>query len=108
MKKTPVLYAVLDLINSANNFETDDEVEEYLWYSSERNWIFRHLWRAVSESIISSTFFRRSRDTIEISWDNSFWKNKNIVFMSITGSELVKLESFRITILDFPNTGGKC
>ncbi len=92
---------LLELINSANEFETDDEIEEYLWYSSERNWIFRHSWRAVSESVISSTFFRRNRDAIEISWDNRFWKEKNIVFLFLTGSELVELETFRIIMLEF-------
>jgi len=80
---------LLELINAANKFETDDDTEEYLWYSSERNWIFRHSWRAVSESVIPSVFFRRMKNFIEISWDNKFWKEKNVFFMFETGVELI-------------------
>lgn len=92
---------LLELINSANKFETDDEIEEYLWYSSERNWIFRHSWRAVSETVISNTFFRRTGDMIEVSWDNSFWREKNVEFISLVGTQLIELETFRVVVLDF-------
>lgn len=92
---------VLELISKANEFETNDELEEYLWYSSEQNWIFRHSWRAVSETAIPSVFFRRKGEFIEISWDNEYWKEHKVIFTSQIGSKLVRLDVFRTVIIDF-------
>lgn len=92
---------LLELINSSNKFETDDDIQEYLWYSSECNWILRHSWRAISESVISNTFFRRTEDMVEVSWDNHFWKEQNIEFISLVGTELIELETFRVVVLEF-------
>ena len=93
---------LLELIDSANTFDTDDEIEEHLWFSSEWKWKYRHSWSAVATSAIPNAFFRRSGDMIEISWDNDpSGEEGDPVFMFMTGTESVELELFRTTVLDF-------
>lgn len=46
-------------------------------------------------------YFRRVGAYIELSWDNIFWKKKNIIFDSQKGVYLVKFKIFSIVITKF-------
>ena len=63
----------LELIENANKFDSDSELEFDLWYVVKSRWILNHCWLiARGGSVLPSIFFRRVEDLIEISWDNTF------------------------------------
>ena len=94
--------STIELINAANDFEIEEEVEEYLWYNAMSSWTFRHTWfSSRGGSILTSAYFYRRNDNIEISWDNEFWSIDEVKFIHLKGLSLIKKEEFKKVILEF-------
>ena len=92
----------LELLNTANDFKIKEELEEYLWHNAKSSWIFRHTWFSNrGGSTLTSAYFYRKNNDIEISWDNKFWLKNKIEFTSLVGTFLVEKEEFRKIILEF-------
>ncbi|MBC2163653.1 DUF5984 family protein [Listeria booriae] len=98
-------YNIQTLIEEADKFESDDLVEEYLWYNAKSIWIFKHNWFSCREgSILPQVYFRRIENNIEIYWDNDFWEESGIVFQVPRGSTLVDRKVFKEIITNFVNS----
>ncbi|AOT68319.1 hypothetical protein [Geosporobacter ferrireducens] len=94
--------STLELIKNADEFETDEDDEMYLWYQAKSSWIFRHSWfQNRGGSFLSSAYFRRINDRIEISWNNDFYKEKGIMFIYPKGTSLISKVEFKEVIFKF-------
>jgi hypothetical protein len=95
----------LELIENANKFDSDSELEFDLWYVVKSRWILNHCWLiARGGSVLPSIFFRRVEDLIEISWDNTFWKEKDINFKFQKGVFRIEFSIFVVMITKFLNS----
>lgn len=73
----------LEILDNANEFDSDSDLEVDLWYAAKSRWTFNHCWFiARGGAVLPCVYFRRVEDLIEISWDNSFWRKENIIFNS--------------------------
>ena len=91
-----------ELISSSNKFESEDEIETYLWYSAVQSWSFRHSWIVNrGGSILPNVYFRRKKDDIEISLNNGFWKDSAIYFIEPDNEYLIPKNEFKKVILSF-------
>lgn len=91
-----------ELIESADHFESDNNLEFDLWYAAKNRWVLNHCWLAArGGSVFPSVYFRRVGEYIEISWDNEFWKESDIVFDSQKGAYRVEFEIFSKIITKF-------
>lgn len=94
--------SIQELIEEADKFESEDEVEEYLWYNAKSMWMFKHNWFSCREgSILTLVYFRRVGNNIEIYWDNDFWKESDIEFQVPPGNVLVNKDIFKEVITKF-------
>lgn len=58
----------LEIIENANEFDSDSEPEIDLWYAAKSRWIFNHCWfNARGETVLPCVYFRQIEDLIEIS-----------------------------------------
>ena len=93
---------ILELVDAANNFEIEDELEEYLWHSAKSSWTFRHTWfSSRGGSVLALAYFCRKNNDIEISWDSGLWIKNEIKFTNLIGTFLVEKEEFRKIVLEF-------
>lgn len=92
---------ILELIDAANGYESDDDLDEFLWFGSEGRWIARHSWMAISEAVIPGVFFRRKGEAIEVAWDSGSWARQGVHFLHPTGSRLVGMAEFMDVMLGF-------
>lgn len=94
----------LELIENADEFESDEEDDMYLWYQAKMAWLFKHSWYCNrGGSYLTSVYFRRVKDDIEISWDNDFYKEKEIIFTYPRGVTVIPKAEFKDTIFKFLN-----
>lgn len=94
--------STIELINVANGFEIEEEKEEYLWHNAMSSWIFRHTWfSSRGGSTLTSAYFYRKGNDIEVSWDNEFWSADKVEFIHLSGFSRIKKEEFREVILEF-------
>ncbi|EAG3548937.1 DUF5984 family protein [Listeria monocytogenes] len=92
----------LELISEADQYESEDIIEEYLWNSAKSTWIFKHNWFSYREgSILPQVYFRRVGNDIEICWDNDFWQESGIEFQMTKGSVRIEKDNFVKTITEF-------
>ena len=92
----------LELIRKSGEFEPKEEDEMYLWYQSRSRWIHRHNWFCNRDgSYLSNVYFRRKDDGFEVSWDNGFWTEQGIEFISVEGTGEVGGELFKSVLLGF-------
>lgn len=91
-----------ELIENADHFESDNNLEFDLWHTAKSRWLFNHCWfGARGGSVFPCVYFRRVGEYIEISWDNEFWKESDIVFDSQKGAYRVEFEIFSKIITKF-------
>ena len=92
----------LELMDNAYQYETDDQLEFDLWYSALNRWNLNHCWLvARGGSVLPRAFFRRSNDSIELSWDNFFWEKHEITFQSRKGVYTVEYRTFLDILSEF-------
>jgi len=93
---------VTNLIEKANEFVTDDDVEEYLWFQAKSLWTSKHSWFSNrGGSVLTNTYFRRVDEQVEISWCNDFWFEKGIKFVNPRGCFIMPKSEFKKVIFDF-------
>ncbi len=93
---------ILELIENAEEYDSEDDLEFDLWFSGNSRWIFNHFWLSVREgNVMPGIYFRRLENKIEIAWDNIFWEKYNIVFNSRRDFCLVSLDVFITNFTDF-------
>lgn len=88
------------LVNSQVDIE--DDVEEYLWYTARKSWMFRHSWfinRAGSPA--PYVYFRRVDKNVEVAWKNDEWREQGLAFTYHEGSHLININTFRSTVFQF-------
>ena len=96
---------VLELIENADNFESNDNCEIDLWYGAKSRWIFNHCWFSNRDgSILPCVYFRRIEKTIEISWDNAFWMSEGKFFLTQNGVFYISYLLFKQIVFDFLNS----
>lgn len=94
----------LVLIENANKFDSDNKLEIDLWYAAKSRWVLNHCWFiARGGSVLPCVYFRRIGDLIEISWDNTLWKKKNINFEFQKGVFQIGVRPFTVIITEFLN-----
>lgn len=92
----------LDLLETANNFESNDILELDLWFDAKSRWRFNHCWFAArGGAVLPCVYFRRVDKFIEISWDNTFWEEQGIVFSSQNSYYQINFIEFTNTITNF-------
>lgn len=92
----------LELINESDKFESDEDDEFYLWYQAKNSWTYRHSWFSNrAGSMLSNVYFRRVNDDIEISWNNGFFEDNQVVFVVPVGVYTVSKTDFKATVFDF-------
>lgn len=95
---------VLELVENANKFDSGSELEIDLWYTAKNRWVLNHCWFiARGGSVLPCVYFRRIEDLIEISWDNIFWKKKNINFEFQKDTFRIEFSMFTVIITEFLN-----
>lgn len=92
----------LELVNNANQYDSENMLEFDLWHTAKNRWILNHCWFiARGGSVLPCVYFQRIEEGIEISWDNSFWKKDDIVFESLNGVQTVRFETFSGILSEF-------
>lgn len=93
---------LLELLNESDNYDSDDELEFDLWYGAKNRWLLNHGWFSVrGGEIIPCVYFRRVDENIEISWNNEFWKEEDVLFESIKGVSTLSHLQFRNILFEF-------
>lgn len=93
---------ILEIIKVADEYETEEEDEMYLWYNAKNSWIFRHSWfNNRDSSILTNVYFRRVSNDIEIAWDNGFFEEQGINFISPKGIINLPIWEFKEIIFNF-------
>lgn len=94
--------SALELIKNANEFDNNNSLEFNLWYAAKSRWVFNHCWfSARGGSVLPCVYFRRVKNLIEISWDNSFWEKHNIVFNSRKNVFRINVDDFSAVFINF-------
>ena len=84
------------------NLEIKDECEMLLVDQARFEWSSRHSWfTSRGGSILPWLFFRRIDESIEISWDNTFWMDDGINYINLIGCHLIRIGTFKNVMLDF-------
>ena len=92
----------VELIENADQYESDDMLEFVLWYAAKSRWILNHCWfNARNGAVLPCVYFRRFEKCIEISWDNTFWRKEGIIFSSEKDIHIVQFEVFSKILADF-------
>lgn len=92
----------LEYCINARQVEISDSVEQFLWYNANSRWIFRHCWFCNRDgAVLPCLYFWRNNDTVEIFWDNAFWCEHGINFLSKQGIVKITPAQFKNTILSF-------
>ena len=90
------------MLYSADEFDDNTDLEFDLWHFAKSRWIQRHCWlSAKTRSIMPSVCFFRRENSVEISWNNLFWKESNVYFDYDLGYDEVDYNSFRNVIISF-------
>ena len=91
-----------ELLEKAFEFESEDDIEDHLWYNARSEWILKHCWLSIKgEEILPSIYFARSDDIIEIYCNNDDWAARGILFTKIREICTVPYRFFRDTIRRF-------
>lgn len=97
----------LELIKNADEYEFDESDEDddmYLWYQAKSLWIYKHSWFCNRDgSFLTNVYFRRIGDSIDISWDNVFYREKGIIFVHPRGTSIIAKTEFKGVVIDFLN-----
>lgn len=92
----------LELVEKANDFYSDSELEFDLWYEAKSRWILNHCWLvARGGAILPCVYFRRIGDLMEISWNNTFWKKETINFDFQKGTFRIEFNIFADVFIKF-------
>ncbi len=93
----------LDLLNKSNEYEDDDELEEDMWHCVKIRWMQNHSWFSGRDGAIfpDVSFWRCDKNTMEISWNNVFWREHDILFCAEYGSAKIEYYYFRKILLAF-------
>ncbi|MBN7773729.1 hypothetical protein [Clostridium aminobutyricum] len=96
--------STLELIENADDFDSDEEDEIYLWYQAKSSWLFKHSWFCNrGGSFLSNVYFRREQENVEISWNNDFYREKEIIFANPRGIRIIPKTEFKLVIFNFLN-----
>lgn len=92
----------IELIEKSNDFDSEDDDEFYLWHQAKSLWAFKHSWfQNRAGSNLSNVYFRRVDNNIEISWDNSLYKESEIYFLKSKGKYNIPKTEFKNIMLRF-------
>lgn len=92
----------LELIENANKFESEIDLEIDLWFEAKSRWIFNHGWfSARGGAVLPYVYFRRKGNFIEISWNNLYWQNAGIDFKTKVGVQEIEVEIFIEVLKEF-------
>ena len=95
--------SLLEIDNIARAYESDDFMEDDLWWGAINRWTLNHCWLSSRDgSVFPSIFFWRfDEKNMDISWDNRFWREHGVLFLSETGSIKVPYNDFKTILLEF-------
>ena len=89
-------------LTEKSNIDIEDETELDLWYTAKDRWVSNHsCFSVISDCVIPNMYFRRVNDNVEISWNNDFWKNREIEFSEEKGIFVLSLDEFKNVIFSF-------
>jgi hypothetical protein len=93
----------IELINRANEFESEDEDEIYNWFKSKQEWEFKHSWfSSRGGSFLPEVFFRRVKNQIEICWENEItYIAEGVHFINTKGVANVDYGEFKTVLIEF-------
>ena len=92
----------LELIENANKFKSEIDLEIDLWFEAKSRWIFNHGWfSARGGAVLPYVYFRRKGNLIEISWNNLYWQNAGIDFKTKVGVQEIEVEIFIEILKEF-------
>lgn len=89
------------------DFDSEDDEIFFKWFDIRQNWYFRHSLSSSCEgSFLAEVFFIKSKDSIEITWNN---KNlyEDVIFFSENGFKQISIVKFKNIIMDYLNSFDK-
>lgn len=90
------------MLKYADEFESDNVLEDDLWYIAKSRWIFKHCWFSVrEESIMPCIYFLRRKNVVEIAWNNHFWIDDGVFFEYDIGHDEIDYISFSNVLISF-------
>ncbi|MCA1294979.1 hypothetical protein LBW89_18360 [Paenibacillus sp. alder61] len=96
--------SVQELILNSERHVPEEDDEEYYWYHAKSSWTMRHNWfSSRGGSYLPNIYFRRVEREIEIVWDNSIYRDSQVIFSQADGSVRLPLGEFKKVIFGFLN-----